>query len=315
MDYIKIPDWVTSTDLVYSTFIVELISNTKINNNKIDLTELRNIYRSNKDLYFKIVDELSFRGFSCISSKASNLLPNYNFENDSLIIKVDSLTYNYRNIDFLHLGIPTVINRFKIRNDMFFNNIPLDCFFYLNKNIEIDSLISELVKNNFKIFTKLEIENNKKNINFNNTQLNKENLELEADKYNNPIDDSNDHLLDGDLIDRKIIINNISTLQEKNIQNNRIKIEKLNLSRRSYNVMKLNNIHYVEQLKNTTELELHNFRNLGKKSIAKIIEKVSEFYKDIEMYGYNYVIDDNKQDDFDIDVFNYILSFSEEIPF
>lgn len=53
-------------------------------------------------------------------------------------------------------------------------------------------------------------------------------------------------------------------------------IEDLDLSVRAYNCLKRANIHTVQDLVNKTESEMMKIRNLGKKSLKEVLDKVKE---------------------------------------
>ena len=53
-------------------------------------------------------------------------------------------------------------------------------------------------------------------------------------------------------------------------------IEELDLSVRSYNCLKRANINTVEELTEKTEDEMMKVRNLGKKSLEEVVQKLEE---------------------------------------
>ena len=59
----------------------------------------------------------------------------------------------------------------------------------------------------------------------------------------------------------------------------KIPIEKLNLSTRSYKSLKSANINFIEDLQESSIKELKRIRNLGRKSLEEIIQKLAIMYK------------------------------------
>ena len=53
-------------------------------------------------------------------------------------------------------------------------------------------------------------------------------------------------------------------------------IEELGLSVRAYNCLKRANINTLGDLTNKTELEMMKIRNLGKKSLKEVMDKIKE---------------------------------------
>ena len=65
--------------------------------------------------------------------------------------------------------------------------------------------------------------------------------------------------------------------EEEKIDLSGIPIEELELSVRAFNCLKRAEINTLDQLAEKTEEELGRVRNLGKKSIDEIIEKLAQF--------------------------------------
>ena len=65
------------------------------------------------------------------------------------------------------------------------------------------------------------------------------------------------------------------TNKKENITLNEISIDKLNLTIRSLNALRRANYNTIDELSKLTEEELSNIKNLGKKSVEDIIEKLA----------------------------------------
>lgn len=156
MEYILIPKWVTHEEIKHSTFLPHFLKRVKIEEDKVDLNYLRNNYREDKVACQKLIDEMALRGFSFVCKKSNNILPKGSINEDAIFIRSDMNGEKYKGIDFEGIGVADFVSRFSIKNDMFFNNIPIEGFLYLNKNINIDKLINEFEINGFAFSNKLE---------------------------------------------------------------------------------------------------------------------------------------------------------------
>ena len=56
-----------------------------------------------------------------------------------------------------------------------------------------------------------------------------------------------------------------------------VRIEKLNLTTRSYNCLKRANINTLDDLSKLTAIDLYKIRNMGRKSLYEIIEKLKKY--------------------------------------
>ena len=72
--------------------------------------------------------------------------------------------------------------------------------------------------------------------------------------------------------------------QEEKSTNTKLdwKIEDLNLSVRSYNCLKRANINTVGELTQKTEEEMMKVRNLGRKSLKEVVQKLREIGLDLK---------------------------------
>ena len=75
------------------------------------------------------------------------------------------------------------------------------------------------------------------------------------------------------------------------------KIEDLDLSVRSYNCLKRANINTVRELTQKTEEEMMKVRNLGRKSLKEVVQKLREIGLDLK--NSSTLFDDDDDADFD----------------
>ena len=143
---IKKPDWlIDSKYLEYSYNIRQFMEEFNLEDLKDeDINFLRDYYKKDKERCLNLIDELIFRGFKFDLKKENNMLKNIDINHTKEIILVSEDKQKYKNINFDRLGLLNFINRFKVKNDYFFNYIKLDYFTYLNKDIKIQILKEEL---------------------------------------------------------------------------------------------------------------------------------------------------------------------------
>ena len=73
-------------------------------------------------------------------------------------------------------------------------------------------------------------------------------------------------------------VNNIEIMVEKDDENNSMmdmSIDELDLSVRSYNCLKRANINTVEELVQKSESDMMKVRNLGRKSLDEVVQKLA----------------------------------------
>ena len=75
------------------------------------------------------------------------------------------------------------------------------------------------------------------------------------------------------------------------------KIEDLDLSVRSYNCLKRANINTVGELTQKTEEEMMKVRNLGRKSLKEVVQKLREIGLDLKNSSTLFDDDDDLEDD------------------
>ncbi len=87
---------------------------------------------------------------------------------------------------------------------------------------------------------------------------------------------------------------------------NEKKIEELDLSVRSYNCLKRAGINTIGELAQKTEEEMMRVRNLGRKSLKEVIQKLRENGFELK-HSYDFDDDDDKDSEEDYDLSNVIL--------
>ena len=90
------------------------------------------------------------------------------------------------------------------------------------------------------------------------------------------------------------------TQKEEVVTNSKMdrKIEDLDLSVRSYNCLKRANINTVGELTQKTEEEMMKVRNLGRKSLKEVVQKLREIGLDLKnSTGASFLDDDEESDE------------------
>jgi DNA-directed RNA polymerase subunit alpha len=93
--------------------------------------------------------------------------------------------------------------------------------------------------------------------------------------------------------------------KEEKVVNKKLdkKIEDLDLSVRSYNCLKRANINTVGELTQKTEEEMMKVRNLGRKSLKEVIQKLNEIGLELKVSDGRHIdFDDDYEEDFDDEV-------------
>lgn len=152
-NYIKQPIFIKDVDEINSPNFSKLDFKKyyKEETGTYSLDLLRDIYRENRQLFFDIRDEMLLRDFEIKTEVKSNLFPKINKVNNKEVLKTTENNENYVNIDFDMLGLGNIVNRFNIKNDLFFLGIPLLNFRYLNKEVDRELLQESFEKNGFSV--------------------------------------------------------------------------------------------------------------------------------------------------------------------
>ena len=141
-DYILIPNYINNIKDIYSQNLEGFFQEVEIIDRKIPLNYIRKLYIQDKELFFKIIDELSLRGFQFFSEKTNNILPTFK-PNFSRYITVSENQLKFQNIKFQLYGLSGFTQRFMVENDLFFHQIPLQGFHYINASVNLTELENE----------------------------------------------------------------------------------------------------------------------------------------------------------------------------
>jgi stress response protein SCP2 len=149
-DFIEIPEIINDLTEIHSENVSALAENSTIVENKISLDFLREVYKTDRTRFINMVDELSFRGFRFSTEKPTNILPKFSTQHSPyVVVKEDNTCFNQMN--FSTLGLGEFGKRFHVDNDLFFHNIPLNGFKYMNTTINLENLEEEFKKAGFGI--------------------------------------------------------------------------------------------------------------------------------------------------------------------
>lgn len=120
----------------------------KEDKNKYFVELFNNFYQTKRWFYFKVLDELLLRGVR-ITSNFFNISPTSN--NYSEYIHTTDNNNKFLKINFSKFELDELIDYFNIKNDYFFNYIPVKSFTLFNENIDLDLLKEEFRLNGFNI--------------------------------------------------------------------------------------------------------------------------------------------------------------------
>lgn len=302
MDYLEIPERLTYEDIENSVYLRSFFEGLSLEQKKIDLYHLRDLYIKNRQTYNSIVDEMALRGFKFSTSKPNNVLPKYNIQNANIRVKKNMPGKNYKNIDFERLGISNFTTRFSVKDDLFFNNIPIEGFLYLNRDIDCNKVISEFIDCGFDVTGVVDEINKEKYDEVNYAELDLEDLRLTIKSYNWLVKNGINSILEFIKLDSQIIknyggidrksINEMCMIVEELIGSNKekskestvnktiithdeklfssINIDTLGFSKRAYNSLRRSGIEYLSELVRVDDETLLNIRNLGVKTLKEI---------------------------------------------
>ncbi|MFD6440903.1 sigma factor-like helix-turn-helix DNA-binding protein [Peribacillus sp. NPDC060186] len=113
-----------------------------LNENPIDY--MRYLYSTESKLFYNVRDELVLRGIGFQPQYQSNYLLDRKYEIQHILYKNDN-TYAFNKIDFAMLGANNFIERFNVRSDLFFKNIPLEGMLHFTQGVSF-VLLQELFK-------------------------------------------------------------------------------------------------------------------------------------------------------------------------
>lgn len=317
-EYIKAPQWLKNVNHLryYSPNIKIFLDTYQINKIKyIDLNYLRSCYKQDKEKALDLIDEFTLRGFTFFSKEKMNILPNIKEKDAGEYIVTTKSGDNFRNIKFYELGLSNFIERFKIKNDLFFTNIQIEKFLHINKNISLVLLKNEFINNGF-VLSNTSSQNIliKKDVLVNIEDIEVKNKYLINDIFNESIynsfceyckknklrfiDDLENFNFNNLIYEKCYIgVKKLKIIKErysdiiKNIENSFIntnvsieddKIEKV-FYENKFNLFrcycKKNNLIYMKNLNGFNFRELLSIKSFGAGKVELIIEKWMEFIK------------------------------------
>ena len=129
----------------YSNLVSEIHSENLMplsNENPIDY--MRHLYGADSRLFYNVRDELVLRGIGFKPEYQSNYLLDRTYEIQYILCKDDN-TYAFKKIDFAMLGANNFIERFNVRSDLFFKNMPLEGVLHFTQGVSF-VLLQDLFK-------------------------------------------------------------------------------------------------------------------------------------------------------------------------
>lgn len=149
-EYIELGYGYNITENVSKDYL-ELI---KINKDgKVDIDHIRSIYKSDRNAFFKLINEILLRGGNFHLEKEQNILKNITIESNEFIFKSEN-EFRSLEIHFEEYNIGDFINKYKVDNDKFFNFMFIEAFKVIDRNVNIEKLKEEFIKAGFEMFEK-----------------------------------------------------------------------------------------------------------------------------------------------------------------
>ncbi|MGH0555423.1 sigma factor-like helix-turn-helix DNA-binding protein [Bacillus pretiosus] len=137
-EFFNIPPYYSDLKLeIHSENLMQLL-----NENPIDY--MRHLYSTDSKLFYNVRDELVLRGIGFQPEYQSNYLLDRKYEIQHILYKNDN-TYAFEKIDFAMLGANNFIERFNVRSDLFFKNMPLEGMLHFTQGVSF-VLLQELFK-------------------------------------------------------------------------------------------------------------------------------------------------------------------------
>ena len=103
-----------------------------LSENPIDY--MRHLYSTDSKLFYNVRDELVLRGIGFQPEYQSNYLLDRTYDIQHILYKNDN-TIAFEKIDFAMLGASNFIERFNIRSDLFFKNMPLEGILHFTEGV------------------------------------------------------------------------------------------------------------------------------------------------------------------------------------
>ena len=116
---------------------------------------MRHIYITDRKLFYNIRDELVLRGIGFQPVYQNNYLLDRKYKIQHILYKDDN-TYAFEKIDFSMLGVKNFIERFNVRSDLFFKNMPLEGILHFTQDVSCELLKEFFKEAGFLIFPVIE---------------------------------------------------------------------------------------------------------------------------------------------------------------
>lgn len=306
MEYISIPKHVNDINNIYSKNIMLFINKKTYHNGKIPMDSLRALYRTNKEMFFDLIDEFALRDFVFHTNKSNNILPDTSAIKAKRLIKIDKNKSAFKKINFSFLGLSSIVRKFNIDSDLFFNNIPVESFKTINASIDLDNLIQSFKDVGFSIYdisdTEL-IDDNQENVRHQENQEMNKRLKIKkvfsANKFNSflkycarnsleYIDEIHITYLDDYRTVKEVGPDRVNAVKkrlkkyniplERNDSRDNLLISQVFFSN-SYNFFKTfckdNKLEYVDELTSKVLAKFKNTKNVGPKRYKEVIKKLN----------------------------------------
>lgn len=118
---------------------------------------MRTLYKKDTLKFYSVRDELILRGIIFKTEYQNNFFPHLDI-GESPYLKVTSSGELFKKIDFSLLVLPYFISHFNVQDDLFFNNIPLQGFTFLSKNITLQFVSNVFAAAGFTIISERKID-------------------------------------------------------------------------------------------------------------------------------------------------------------
>ncbi|KEI07167.1 hypothetical protein Z957_09585 [Clostridium sp. K25] len=282
-DYIKVPEW-TYINRICSEAVEKFLKNVRyIGDKKIDIQSLREYYKSNQNNFSNLVHELSLRGFEFFSSKENNILPQNSYNKYEEYIFSDNNLDKYKKINFENFQIKNFILRFDVKNDDFFNYIPINGFKVMNPNVNIEDIKVEFLSKGFKV---------SKNIGYSYKKRLDNPIDITKKIQNKKSISNNDTVIDMCFTGRKYEIfrricksNNITYINEITPEIMEIFSKQSGVGISKFNDVKEKILKFNLELGNKQQKETYS-EYLDNMSLEKIFTK--RIYEVLKIFCYNY---------------------------
>ena len=109
---------------------------------------LEDIYRKKKYYFFNILDELILKG---IKIYGNSNFQEYIEDEFKYLLEVKTEKNRVIDLDWKNLGLENLTESLDIKSDLFFHNIPLERFKYLNDELNLERIIEFFRENNFNV--------------------------------------------------------------------------------------------------------------------------------------------------------------------